>query len=207
MGDVHGHYSLLLQQLKEIGFSPEKGDRLFCSGDLINRGDESAQCIELLLAPWFFATQGNHEEMLLTLEADNSFLNDIIKVGGEWLCSYTQDSKELNRLINIIYSRTFLAFTVKTSLSNVGVIHAKAPDDWLAISKRQLNAEEESACIWSGENHYIKSNKIIKNIDLVVSGHVNCDNLSIDGNQIWIDTLRLTGRLTILTAEQLFGAI
>ena len=45
----------------------------------------------------------------------------------------------------------------------------------------------------------------IKNIDLVVHGHTNSEQVICKKNQIWIDTLRETTKLTILTAEQLFS--
>jgi len=62
--DIHGHFSLLTQQLAQIKFN-EKTDRLFSLGDLIDRGDESGQALEWLAKPWFFAIQGNHERMLI----------------------------------------------------------------------------------------------------------------------------------------------
>ena len=38
--DIHGHFSLLEAELSLISFDKNK-DRLFCVGDLIDRGDES----------------------------------------------------------------------------------------------------------------------------------------------------------------------
>ena len=57
VGDIHGHVTQLLNNLEDIGFN--KGcDRLICVGDLIDRGPESIEAIELLDEPWFYAVMG-----------------------------------------------------------------------------------------------------------------------------------------------------
>jgi len=65
IGDLHGCYDLLQEKLNQVKFN-HKIDRLFCVGDLIDRGPDSAKCAELLYEPWFFSTMGNHELMFLT---------------------------------------------------------------------------------------------------------------------------------------------
>ena len=64
IGDLHGHYSLLMQGLKEVNFDKSK-DRVFCVGDLVDRGGETDLCLSLLKEDWFFAVIGNHEYMFL----------------------------------------------------------------------------------------------------------------------------------------------
>lgn len=204
VGDIHGHYSLLQLQLKELKFSPNNGDRLFSLGDIINRGDESEKCIELLLKPWFFCVLGNHEDMLLSIVERPDIIHSLRKVGGGWIDSYINNPKRLTRYINLIYAKLFLAYTVKTSWGNVGMVHAKSPDDWNSIVNKKLSTHDEIACLWSRENYSLDYKIKIKNIDLVVSGHVNCKEVFASGNHVWIDTINATKRLSILTAEQLF---
>lgn len=67
VGDIHGMATALRQALDRVGFDPTV-DRLFCVGDLVDRGPEPLACLELLREPWFFATLGNHERMLLAHE-------------------------------------------------------------------------------------------------------------------------------------------
>ena len=62
--DIHGHFSLLETQLTEVEFDKTK-DRLFCLGDLIDRGDESFMALDYLNNPWFYSILGNHEIMLI----------------------------------------------------------------------------------------------------------------------------------------------
>lgn len=83
--DIHGHFSLLSEQLAQINFN-EQTDRLFSLGDLIDRGDESAQGLEWLAKPWFFAIQGNHERMLINAfeSRSESLWFQWMMWGGNW---------------------------------------------------------------------------------------------------------------------------
>lgn len=65
VGDLHGHRSLLEQQLEACGFDPAR-DRVLSVGDLVDRGPESLATLQLIEEPWFHAVLGNHELMLLS---------------------------------------------------------------------------------------------------------------------------------------------
>lgn len=64
VGDIHGCLDELISLLAHARFNPKR-DRLFSVGDLVDRGPRSADTLELLEKPWFFAVRGNHEQMLL----------------------------------------------------------------------------------------------------------------------------------------------
>ncbi len=74
VGDLHGCLEDLLLTLTTLSFD-EKVDRLFCVGDLIDRGPDSKACAELIRKPWFHAVRGNHEEMMI---------DSLIRKNGEW---------------------------------------------------------------------------------------------------------------------------
>lgn len=63
VGDIHGHRQRLLDELARQGFDKEK-DRLFCTGDLIDRGPDSFGTLALFFEPWFHCVRGNHEDDL-----------------------------------------------------------------------------------------------------------------------------------------------
>lgn len=68
VGDLHGHGKQLLDQLDRIGFDKAK-DRIFCTGDLVDRGPDSFGSLKLILEPWCHFVKGNHEDDLpLSLE-------------------------------------------------------------------------------------------------------------------------------------------
>jgi len=64
VGDLHGHRSLLEQELERLRFDPAR-DRVLSVGDLIDRGPESLNTLALIEEPWFHAVLGNHELALL----------------------------------------------------------------------------------------------------------------------------------------------
>ena len=63
VGDIHGHRQRLFDELGRQGFDKEK-DRLFCTGDLVDRGPDSFGTLALVFEPWFHFVRGNHEDDL-----------------------------------------------------------------------------------------------------------------------------------------------
>ena len=63
-GDIHGCYSLLMNTLSQVGFDFEN-DLLVAVGDLVDRGPQNLECIELLDQSWFTSIRGNHEDLCI----------------------------------------------------------------------------------------------------------------------------------------------
>lgn len=59
-GDIHGCYSLLYSELDKLNFDESK-DRLFCTGDLVDRGPESLDVLDIIDKSWFHSVLGNHD--------------------------------------------------------------------------------------------------------------------------------------------------
>ena len=66
VGDIQGCYDALQRLLEKIGFDPA-ADRLWCPGDLVNRGGQSLETLRFLeaLGECFTMTLGNHDLYLL----------------------------------------------------------------------------------------------------------------------------------------------
>ena len=96
--DLHGSYALLIDHLNAVRFDPLR-DRLILTGDLIDRGPSSFECLLLLLEPWVFAVLGNHEWMLLTWMAlrDSDYHQgaDFVNNGGDWVFQLTPEQHEI----------------------------------------------------------------------------------------------------------------
>ncbi|CAD7287647.1 Bis(5'-nucleosyl)-tetraphosphatase PrpE [asymmetrical] [Campylobacter majalis] len=68
IGDVHGCYKTLLALIKQL---PQKFDSKICFvGDLIDRGNSSADVIELIKSQNYDCVMGNHEYRLLAYESE-----------------------------------------------------------------------------------------------------------------------------------------
>lgn len=203
VGDIHGEYELLIKQLSDVDFDNTQ-DRLISCGDFIDRGPDSSGCIGLLKQPWFFAVQGNHEHMFL-----NSFINERVKLlhkinGGVWTEQYNEE--QLSEFANIIYQYCPLSFTLETKNNKpIGITHACAPLNWSELAE-DISEQQKMEYLWSVEQFKAaKQNNVtqVSHIDMTIHGHVNCQQIEHHGNQVWLDTLHKTGKLTILNIERL----
>lgn len=184
--DIHGHFSLLDDILLNTGFDSSR-DRVFCLGDLIDRGEDSGKALDYLAKPWFHSILGNHELMLI--KAVESQSKEVFEWwyywGGDWASGFSVE--ELKR-----YSEIFKRLPVAIELSlrngsNVGLVHAELPASasWNTISG-QLSAipEDEwrlddysvAAMVWSKSIVFAtekeqKKVKPIRNIEHVFHGH------------------------------------
>lgn len=83
VGDLHGCLDALRALLHDVRFDPAR-DRLFCVGDLVDRGPESEAALDLLDRPWCHVVRGNHEEVL-SLVARGKLPADAWRgIGGDW---------------------------------------------------------------------------------------------------------------------------
>jgi bis(5'-nucleosyl)-tetraphosphatase (symmetrical) len=64
VGDIHGMSSCLSQLLDEVSFDPAT-DHLVATGDMINKGPDSAGVIDKLMELNASAVRGNHEDHVL----------------------------------------------------------------------------------------------------------------------------------------------
>lgn len=207
-GDLHGSYTLLMDSLSKIGFN-KTCDRLFCTGDLVDRGKENAECIFLLDEPWFFSVMGNHDRMLLTyyysriLPNIDNYRQWHSSNGGGW--SHYVSFATLGTLAGKIANLP-LAIKIETDVGFVGIIHADCPfndwlefENWLQMHTTHTDSERlEKIALWNRENIRYNNHFKIKNIDKVYHGHTVVPFPKTLGNRRYIDTGAVfTNTLTI----------
>ncbi|MCR6649994.1 MAG: metallophosphoesterase [Cellvibrionaceae bacterium] len=199
--DIHGHFSLLAQQLDQINFN-DQTDRLFSLGDLIDRGDESDQALEWLAKPWFFAIQGNHERMLI-----NAYENQSESLWFQWMMwggSWAEDM-DFDALEPFYQSFSQLPLAIELALPDrkfVGLVHAELPDvcDWNEIKQLLTHIEPDqieatlatSDMLWSKIQPYLPADEIpriepVRNIDHVFHGHTIVENYRTITNRTFTD--------------------
>jgi serine/threonine protein phosphatase 1 len=184
LGDLHGNFINLKKLLRKIKFV-ECRDRLFAVGDLIDRGDFSYECLNLLREPWFFSVLGNHEHFLLDVESDSSFKAALwLNNGGHWW-QYLSKEKKLEAR-ELVASKVSLTLSVETSAGLVGVVHAQYPFEvW---PPTYVNEEDIRKMLWGRSEHERGGSINILNVDYIVSGHTPLIAPKIIGKRIFIDT-------------------
>jgi serine/threonine protein phosphatase 1 len=158
-GDIHGSFSLVQKFLIEVGFDKTK-DRLFCCGDLVDRGPENEKCLELLYEPWFFMTKGNHEQMMLDYyNGENRWW---ITNGGMWGSIYTNDYSDVGQQVvqcvkDHVENLPLLITVEKKDGTIFHILHAELASK-VQLTDEDLADEEklkESAFVQSSDGDFI----------------------------------------------------
>ncbi|KAH8662336.1 Metallo-dependent phosphatase-like protein [Xylariales sp. PMI_506] len=77
VGDVHGQLHDLERLLAEVGYSIANGDHVVFTGDLINKGPDSAGVVAWAMAMGASAVRGNHEDRVLLAYASKERALDL----------------------------------------------------------------------------------------------------------------------------------
>jgi serine/threonine protein phosphatase 1 len=136
IGDLHGCFDLLEFKLNKVNFDDNR-DRLFCVGDLIDRGPNSVECAELIYEPWFFSTQGNHERLFFTyqlgIRAQTHDPGDFLYNGGMW--ALNEDKDQLTTLAKDMMEMMPYVIFVGDRKNGFAVTHAR-------LNSGQTNLDE-----------------------------------------------------------------
>lgn len=215
VGDVHGCFSKLQRALTAIDFSPTDGDRLFCVGDLVDRGPESLMALEWLAQPWFKSIIGNHEQTcaaFLRGQVPGGYY--VRGFGGEWAVGL---EPQLADHIIKAFEALPVAIEIETERGIVGLVHADVPcRNWAEFIMRIPDPKFEARvdmAIWSRERHDRPHESLpVENVRAVVVGHTPVQGHRWIDNVIFIDTKgweqggTTSREFTILDADTLMPA-
>lgn len=216
VGDIHGHYSELMQALNEKNFD-FKNDRLIATGDLVDRGKQSKEVLELIEQPWFHSVLGNHDLINKNyIEHRNKFdLDFLYQYGGDWIIKLVQlDNKKAEEYLNLLKTLPYV-IEVETTHGTIGVIHGDTMTvDWEIdknyIFENKFNARDNA--LWSRKRsnlidkfpaEQLKDVFNIKNIDFLITGHSPKAYSYGLGNWLCIDTFQYNKKFYILTTEDI----
>ncbi|MBA1321420.1 metallophosphoesterase [Pseudomonas plecoglossicida] len=124
VGDVHGHFEMLQSLLKTVDFTPAQ-DRLFVTGDIVDRGPYSNEALDWLANPWFQSVRGNHEQMVLDSVNGQGDPPRHTRNGGAWFYEHSNQ-----RQLEIAQQLQGLPIAIEIELrtgEKVGIIHAELP--------------------------------------------------------------------------------
>lgn len=204
VSDLHGVYDLFLEKLKEIDFD-KKIDRMFCVGDLIDRGPKSYECLKLIYEPWFHTCRGNHEQFLIdvVLEGDDPYW--WYRNGGIWREHI--GTTDLISITKYFRGTVPMSMTLETEYGKIGICHAEVPsEDWNDVKSlsENLSDEQKKNMIWGRSLVKAFAYTGTKNIDLTIHGHSIIKEPKMVGNAFFIDTGAFhTGVLTVLRIDDI----
>lgn len=203
VGDIHGCYNLLMTRLKEIGFDFEN-DLLVAVGDLVDRGTQNIQCVELLSKPWFTSVRGNHEDLCIGGLHDEAYKRCHISNGGEWF--YMLDGQAMYNI-----AKTFAELPVVLEISHngkkFGFVHGHIEQNNWDEFKETFTQEQtvfrdpSELAMWGRErlDEEKKQYTHVTEVDAVIMGHTVTQKPCKRDNCYWIDTGAVHwGTMTIL---------
>lgn len=200
VGDLHGCYTLLMNELEKVSFDPAC-DLLISVGDLVDRGAENVECLDLITMPWFRAVRGNHEQMMVDGLSKHGNVNHWIANGGDWFF-YLDYEKEVlaNALVHKV-AELPLIIELVTGDKKYVICHADYPHDEYEFDK----PVDFQLVIWNRERIADSQDglaKEIKGADLFIFGHTPARQPLKHANQMYIDTGAVfCGNLTLVQVQ------
>lgn len=203
VGDIHGCYNLLMNRLNEIGFDFEN-DLLVAVGDLVDRGTQNIECIELLSKPWFTSVRGNHEDLCIGGLHNESYKRCHVANGGEWF--YMLDGQAMYNI-----AKTFAELPVVLEISHngkkFGFVHGHIEqnnwDEFKETFTQEPTAfrDPSELAMWGRDrlDEDKKQYTYVTGVHAVIMGHTVTQKPCKRDNCYWIDTGAVHwGTMTIL---------
>lgn len=202
VGDIHGNVNALEKILKETFLFDKNKDRLFCVGDLIDRGEDNLKSMSLIEEPWFKMVLGNHENM--HLKKDFRSKNN----ETEWAIDYYHnDTKESRLYFDYLKEIRNCPLTIeyedKKNNLKLGIVHAqfgfmysKEKINWDTYHQESLlDLYEFEDMIWSRDILKRTPNSLIEGVNMIFTGHNPMKRNMIIGNHYLLDRGFFTGYL------------
>lgn len=201
VGDLHGCYNRLMTQLIEVGFDQYQ-DLLISVGDLIDRGVQNIECLELMREPWFKAVKGNHEQMAIAYIAGKTDGGLWFHNGGNWYWQLDPDQQILASGMIRFASTLPLVIEVDIEGKKTVIAHADYPANEYEFGK----LVDPDSLVWNRDrfNDIVDGNGgDISGADQFFFGHTPTRTPAKAWNQNYIDTGAVFGHL--LTIVQIKG--
>ncbi|MFK9949466.1 serine/threonine protein phosphatase [Klebsiella pneumoniae] len=200
VGDLHGCYTNLMNRLDGVGFDPAQ-DLLVSVGDLIDRGSENVECLELITLPWFRAVRGNHEQMMIDGLSAHGNVNHWVANGGGWFFYLDYDKEILAKALAHKATELPLIIELVTGDRKVVICHADYPHNEYEFDK----PVPEEMVIWNRDRVSDAQDGNVSEItgaDLFIFGHTPAPQPLKFANQMYIDTGAVfCGRLTLVQIQ------
>ena len=186
VGDLHGCYTRLMSELQRVDFDPAQ-DLLISVGDLIDRGTENVECLELLQMPWFRSVMGNHERLMIDALSPAGNVNNWLMNGGQWFFMLDADREILARALVELVRRLPYIIELNTGHETIVIAHA----DYHVNEYQFGNPVSDLNVTWRRERFYDAVDGVggmITGADSFIFGHTPVNSPKSFWNQHYIDT-------------------
>lgn len=208
-GDIHGCLDLLMGVLQSKGFNFEE-DLLICTGDLVDRGEQNLEVIQLLKEDWFESVRGNHEDLAIQGLYNESYARCHIDNGGAWF--YQLDGQAMYNIAKV-FSELPLMIEINVHGKRFVVTHADYPYSeyhegvyHLKAKHKVCGRELQDILMWERSTiQSLEEIQPISGVDLMIHGHsVTRGRKILRGNQLFIDYGGCFGYgMCVVSAEEL----
>ncbi|EIC84016.1 metallophosphoesterase [Serratia sp. M24T3] len=197
VGDLHGCYQRLITQLEELAFNRHE-DLLISVGDLIDRGPQNVECLDLQNEKWFVAVRGNHEQMAIDTISGKDDGRLWFGNGGSWYWTLDEEQRLLATRLIERAKNSPLVIEVNIAGESTVICHADYPSDHYLFGK----PISESDAVWSRERFNALSDGPqtgIEGAKAFYFGHTPIQRPAKAANLNYIDTGAVFGgQLTIV---------
>lgn len=178
-GDIHGCFDALEVELEKMGFDKSK-DRLFCTGDLPDRGPFSSDALRYMKKKWFYTVLGNHEDMILQVYRYKTMAEQIhTNNGGGWIKDITDEMLEM-------YMDAIEDLPLAIQVGDYGIIHSLIPTHFESWYDFISNIETDKyTLLWHRDPGYSHT---VSGIKRVICGHTIVPRVTMSGSMMYIDT-------------------
>lgn len=200
VGDLHGCYTLLMNELHRVDFDPTQ-DLLISVGDLIDRGTENVECLELLQMPWFRSVMGNHERLMIDALSPAGNVNNWLMNGGQWFFMLDTDQEILALALVELVKRLPYIIELNTGHETIVIAHSDYPGGEYQFGKDVSLFD----VVWSRSRVGDSIDGIggeITGADRFIFGHTPVRRPKAYWNQHYIDTGAVfCGNLTLMQVK------
>ncbi len=200
VGDLHGCFSLLEKKMNEVGFDKEI-DLMLSVGDLIDRGTQNIECLELIECDWFKPVLGNHELMAIHAIVNGENPSLWLMNGGGWFFGLDHDQHDYCKML--LKKAAQLPHIIELTDSDYTwvICHADYPDAAYEFGK-PVDMHE---VVWNRDRFNWGTTDVgydISGADMFIFGHTPVKKWRDMWNQCYIDTGAVfNGNLTLFNIK------
>lgn len=194
VGDIHGRFDIFKKLLSQAKFDVTR-DRVFATGDLIDRGKLSHRATYWLSHEWFNSVRGNHEQMIINISSGVGDATRHARNGGAWF--YRRTREEQHTIVCALLEMPIAIEVQMPEGPKIGIIHAELPNwelcDWESstallgpLNHYQHKALEQALY---GRTKFAQRNaSVTLGIEKIYVGHTTVPLPLQLGNTMYIDT-------------------